>query len=62
MRFLAYYAFQLFSHGDTTANNHNINIVRGTFQEDIPHIPANHIALQTQLVCSCTDLVEDFLI
>ena len=60
--FLTYHPLQFCCYGNAAAYDHHVNIVGGTFQKDISHIATNNIALQTQTVCSLTDLVENFLI
>ena len=54
--------FQFLCQCNATANHHHVNIVGRAFQENIPHIAAYDIALQTQAVCCLTDQSEHRLI
>ena len=62
MGFLAHHPLQFLSHGDTTPHNHHVDIIRWALEEDITDISSHHVALQPQMVCSLTDLVENVLI
>ena len=62
IRLPAQFLLQGLSHSNPTAHNHDINIVRWPFEEDITDISAHDITFHAQLVSYGRDLVENLLI
>ena len=62
MRLPTQHPFQFLCHSDTTAHHHDVDIVRRTFQKDIPDVTANDITLLPETVCRLTDLVKNLLV
>ena len=44
--------------GVRLSHNDDVDVVAGTFQEDVAHVTAHDIALHAEMVGSSTDLVE----
>ena len=62
MSLLTQLALQFFSYSDATANHHDIDIVRRSFEKNITNISPNHVTFDTHCIGHMTDLAEDFLI
>ena len=62
VRLVAENALQLFCHLDATAHNNNVNVVGGTLEENVAHIPAHDVAFHVQMVGYTAYLVEDVLV
>ena len=54
--------FQCVGHLDAAAHNHHVDVVRGTFQKQVAHISAHHIALHPQRVCGIAYFVKNVLV
>ena len=62
MGFSAKPTLHLFCQHNAAAHDHHIDVVRGSFQENIAHVTAHHIAFHAQVVGSLANQMKDVLI
>ena len=62
LRVLAQFVLQCCSHLDAAAHNHHINVVGGAFEEDVTHISAYEIALDSKFVGHLAYAVKNILV
>ena len=56
---LAQHALQLRGHSNAAAHHHDIDVVGGAFQENVPDVAAYDIAFLPETVGRLADLMED---
>ena len=59
MRLLAQFLPECLGHRDAAAHDDDVDVLRGTFEEEVAHVSAHGVALQSQLVGRLGDFVED---
>ena len=58
MRLLAQFLPECLGHRDAAAHDDDVDVLRGTFEEEVAHVSAHGVALQSQLVGRLGDFVK----